>query len=170
MARVFLFVTMLGSFLSFGCQADHDAEVLERNKAIVRRTHSEVFTQGNMQVVDELYASDYVGHWTGREPTIGLEEFKIFLKSARARVPDHSEEIEQIVAEGDLVVTRFSSRGTFKGEPGVPPDGTKTDIEEIAIHRIVDGKIAEQWTVRDQLRALQQLGTLCPPLEGGGQQ
>jgi predicted ester cyclase len=123
-----------------------------------------------MQVVDELYASDYVGHWTGLAPTIGLEEFKAFLKSGRARVPDHNEEIEQIVAEGDLVVTRFSSRGTFKGEPGVPPDGKKINVQEIAIHRIVDGKIAEQWTVQDQLRKRQQLGTLCPPLEGGGQQ
>ncbi len=70
--------------------------------------------------------------------------------------------VEQVVAEGNLVVTRFISRGTFDGEPS---HGKEITMPEIAIHRIVDGKIVEQWTVADILGMRQQLGTLDIPVD-----
>lgn len=143
--------------LGLGCQAAHDRGQLEANKALVLRAHSEVWSGGDMAAADEIYAVEFVGHWTGRPDTHGREEFKAFVADARARFPDRNETVEQVVAEGDLVVTRFISRGTFEGEPS---HGKEVIMPEIAIHRIVDGKIVEQWTVADILSMRQQLGTL----------
>ncbi len=115
-----------------------------------------------MAAADEIYAVDFLGHWTGRPDTHGREEFKAFVKDARARFPDWNETVEQVVAEGNLVVTRFTSRGTFDGEPS---HGKAITMHEIAIHRIVDGKIVEQWTVADILGMQQQLGIIDTPID-----
>ena len=143
------------------------AEVEEQNKAILHRAHDEVWSKGNLQVVDELYAPNYVAHWTSGPDTHGLEQFKKIIMEAHTAFPDYTEKIEQIVAEGNLVVTRFTSSGTFTGNlMGIPPTGKRVSREEIAIHRIVDGKIMEQWTVADSLVLMQQLGMELKPKEG----
>ncbi len=121
---------------ALGCQADDSRAKLDDNKALVLRAHSEVWSGGDMAAADEIYAAEFVGHWTGRPDTHGREEFKAFVTNVRTEFPNWNETVDQVVAEGDLVVTRFTSRGTFDGEP----------MSEIAIHRIVDGKIVEQWT------------------------
>lgn len=113
-----------------------------------------------MEAADEIYDAEFVGHWTGRPDTHGRDAFKAFVIDARTRFPNWNETVEHVVAEGDFVVTRFTSRGTFEGEPS---HGKEVTMPEIAIHRIVDGKIVEQWTVADILGMRQQLGTLAPP-------
>jgi steroid delta-isomerase-like uncharacterized protein len=143
------------------------AEVEEQNKEIVRRTHNEVWSKGNMELIDDLYDTDYVAHWTSGPDTRGLDELKEVILEARTAFPDLTEEIEQIVAEGDLVVTRFSSSGTFKGNIiGISSKDKKVTRQEIAIHRIDSGKIVEQWTVADSLVLMQQLGMELRPKEG----
>jgi steroid delta-isomerase-like uncharacterized protein len=142
------------------------AEVEEQNKKIVRRTHDEVWSNGNMEIIDELYSTDYVAHWTSGPDTQGLDELREVIIEARNTFPDLTENIEQIIAEGDLVVTRFSSSGTFKGDiMGISPKDQKVTRQEIAIHWIVDGKIVEQWTVADSLVLMQQLGMELRPKE-----
>jgi steroid delta-isomerase-like uncharacterized protein len=143
------------------------AEIEEQNNAIVRRTHDEVWSKGNMKVSDELYASNYVAQWTSGPDTQGLDELKKVIIEARTAFPDLTENIEQIVAEGDLVVTRFTSSGTLKNDTmGVPPPSDKKITrQEIAIHCIVNGKIVEQWTVADSLVLMQQLGWELKPKE-----
>ena len=118
-----------------------------------------------MAAADEIYAAEFVGHWTGRPDTHGREEFKAFVTDARTQFPNWNETVEQVVAEGDLVVTRFTSRGTFEGEPS---HGKEVTMLEIAIHRIVDGKIVEQWTVADILGMRQQLRTFDMPVDDSG--
>ena len=140
-----------------GCQSTEDAGQLEANKALVLRAHAEVWSGGDMEAATDIYAPEFVGHWTGRPDTNGRDEFIAFVTDARTRFPNWNETVEQIVAEGDLVVTRFTSRGTFEGEPA---DGKEVTMAEIAVHRIVDGQIVEQWTVADILSMRQQLGTL----------
>ena len=143
------------------------AEVEEQNREIVRRTHNEVWSKGDMDVIDELYDNNYVAHWTSGPDTHGLDELREVIMEARTAFPDLREDIEQIVAEGDLVVTRFSTGGTFKGNiMGVSPKDKKVTRQEIAIHRIVNGKIVEQWTVADSLVLMQQLGMELKPKEG----
>jgi steroid delta-isomerase-like uncharacterized protein len=142
------------------------AEVEEQNKEIVRRTHAEVWSNGNMDVIDELYDNSYLAHWTSGPDTQGLDELREVINEARTAFPDLTENIEQIVAEGDLVVTRFSSSGTFKGNiMGISPKDKKVTRQEIAIHRIDNGKIVEQWTVADSLVLMQQLGMELKPKE-----
>jgi predicted SnoaL-like aldol condensation-catalyzing enzyme len=132
---------------AFGCATAGSGPALARNKALVERTHKEVWSHGDMAAADQIYARDFVAHWTGGPDCVGIENFKTLVTEARGRAPDLKETIEQIVAEGDLVVTRFTSRGTFASEPGEPSKYKDATMREIAIHRIQAGKIAEQWTV-----------------------
>ncbi len=153
---------LVGAALALGCHADDSGAQLDDNKALVLRAHSEVWSGGDMAAADEIYAAEFVGHWTGRPDTHGREEFIAFVTDARTRFPNWNETVEQVVAEGDLVVTRFVSRGTFDGEPS---HGRQITMPEIAIHHIVDGKIVEQWTVADILGMQQPLGTLDTPVD-----
>jgi len=158
-------LSLVAAILAVGCQADDSGALLEGHKALVRRAHSEVWSGGDMAAADEIYGAEFVGHWTGRPDTHGIEEFKAFVTDARRRFPDWNETVEQIIAEGDLVVTRFTSRGTFDSESGEASHGKKVTMKEIAIHRIAASKIVEQWTVADILGMRQQLGTLDAPAE-----
>lgn len=148
--------------LGLGCDAIDRGGQLDNNRALVMRAHAEVWSGGDMAAADEIYAVDFVGHWTGRPDTHGREEFKAFVMEARARFPNWNETVEQVVAEDDFVVTRFTSRGMFDGEPS---HGKTVTMQEIAIHRIVDGQIVEQWTVADILGMRQQLGIIDAPID-----
>ncbi len=148
--------------LTAGCanQQQQQNDLLEANKALVMRTHDEVWSKGNLALIDELYSPEYVAHWADGEDT-GRDGIKAMIIEARAAFPDMTESIVHIVAEGDLVVTHFISAGTFTGEMnGLQPSGKKMSRPEIAVHRIVEGKIVEQWTVADQLSVMKQLGLM----------
>lgn len=137
-----------------------ERNLVEANKALVLRAHEEVWNSGNLDVVDELYSAEYVAHWAYGEDT-DREGLKKMVAEARAAFPDMAEKIIHIVAEGDLVVSHFISSGTFTGEMnGLQPSGKTISRPEIAIHRIIDGKIVEQWTVSDQLTLMRQLGLM----------
>ena len=129
-----------------GCARREDAS-LERNKDLVRRAHAEVWSRGNLAAIDEIYAPDYVAHWVGGPDSRGRDKFRKFVADAYKRAPDRNETVDQIVAEGDLVVTRFTTRGTFDSEPGEASKRKQITLQEIAVHRVRDGKIVEQWTV-----------------------
>lgn len=90
-------------------------KIEEQNKDVVRKTHDEVWSKGNVALIDELYAPDYVSHWASGLDTQGSEELKKIIIKNRAEMPDLTESIEQIIAEGDFVVTRYLSSGTFNG-------------------------------------------------------
>jgi len=135
-------------------------ELLEANRALVLRAHEEVWNNGNLVVVDELYSAEYVAHWAYGEDS-NREGLKAMVAEARAAFPDMREDIVHVVAEGDLVVSHFVSSGTFTGEMnGLQPSGKRISRPEIAVHRIADGKIVEQWTVSDQLSLMKQLGLM----------
>ena len=135
-------------------------DLLEANKALVLRAHEEVWNSGNLVVVDELYSAEYIAHWAYGEDT-DREGLKKMVAEARAAFPDMREEVVHVVAEGNLVVSHFISSGTFTGEMnGLQPSGKKISRPEIAVHRIANGKIVEQWTVSDQLTLMKQLGLM----------
>jgi steroid delta-isomerase-like uncharacterized protein len=135
----------------------------EDNKAIVRLTAEEVFSKGNLAIVDEIYAPDFVCHFIVGPEWKGPDGVKNNVQQHRTSFPDWNEQIEDIIAEGDRVVIRFTSRGTHKGEfEGIPPTGNQVTIAEVAIFRIADGKIAEQWGFPDIMGLLRQLGAEPP--------
>jgi len=149
-----------------GCRPPSTAQ-LEENKAIARRLFEEVWSQGKLDVADEIFATDYFGHIAGSPEVRRLEGFKQFVSMYRTAFPDLQFTIEDQIAEGDKVVTRWTSTGTHKGElMGIPPTGVQSTSTGIAIDRIAGGKIVEVWSNWDTLGLLQQLGAVPPIGEG----
>jgi steroid delta-isomerase-like uncharacterized protein len=136
----------------------------EENKAIVRREIEEVFSaQGNLDVADEIFAPEYVGY---PEDVRGPEGAKETAKMYRNAFPDVQLSIEDQVAEGDKVVTRWIGSGTHQGEMmGIAPTGNQVRVDGMTISRIEDGKIVEEWEIYDALGMMQQLGAIPSPEE-----
>ena len=129
----------------------------EENKALARRAWETL--ADNPDVLDEVYAPDVV--WHQPEGDIqGLEEAEQFVAMIKAAFPDMSTTVEDVIAEGEKVVTRVRFRGTHQGETEDfgPPTGKQIEQEGITIHRFEDGKIVEEWNQYDNLSILQQLG------------
>ncbi|HKY54261.1 MAG TPA: ester cyclase [Anaerolineales bacterium] len=134
----------------------------ENNKSIVFRLFDEVM-KGNLAIADELIAEDYAQHSVFGIPN-GREGFKQFFMAFAAAVPDARFVIEDMIAEGDKVVTRLTVNGTQTGAlQGIPPTGKKFSMKGIDIFRVENGKIVEHWDAVDQLGMLQQLGVIPMP-------
>ncbi len=138
---------------------------VEENKAIERRLTEELWNKGNLAVVDELYATNFVSHGSDIPGvTPDREGYKQFVTMSRTALPDFHTTVEDMFAEGDKVVQRFTARGTHKGEfMGIPPTGKQVTITGIGIHRITGGKIVEDWVNMDMLGMMVQLGLVPPP-------
>ncbi len=149
-----------------GCKTSSTAR-LEENKAIVRRSIEEV-DKGNWAIFDELWAPDYVYHQPGRPKPSTRKESEQLMRDLRAAFPDGRVTIEDMIAEGDKVVTRMTSQGTHKGDfMGIPATGKKVVVTSILISRIAEGKIAVEWEEFDALGFMQQLGAIPPKGETG---
>ena len=135
----------------------------EKNKAIIRRFVEEVQNGGDLTVLDEIAAADYVNHTAPPGVLPDREGLKQLTAMFRRAFPDGRITIEDLVAEGDRVVTRKTFRGTHRGElMGIQPTGRTVAIQLIDIVRLADGKAVESWSAADDLGMLQQLGTLAP--------
>ena len=131
----------------------------EENKAIVRRFWEEAFNTGNLAVVDEIFAPDYGHITTGGTMGHGPEHVKQTITRDRIGFPDFRFTIEEMIAEGDKVVVRWTARGTHQGVfRGIPPTGKQVTITGVEIHRVVGGKIVAGWRKWDRMDVMQQLG------------
>jgi len=137
----------------------------EENKALVRRWIEEAFNRGNVNIVSELFATNYVNHDPGTPGlSQGPEGAKQFVTRYRSAFPDARITIEEMFAEGDKVVTRWTASGTQRGSlPGIPATGKQSTVSGITISRIMGGKIAEDYLNWDTLGMLQQLGVFPAP-------
>ncbi len=134
----------------------------EENKALVRHFYEEI-DKGNLAAMDEIVAEDYINHSPPPFPgPPGREGLKIAFKIFWDATPGYHK-IEDMIAEGDKVVTRLTAYGTHVGEMfGIPPTGNQLTMTAVAIHRIADGKIVEHWSNKDELGFMRQLGVLPP--------
>ena len=135
---------------------------IEQNKAMFRRMVEEMFNQGHLSVVDEVMAADFVEH-EELPPGLpgGLEGVKVLTAQLREAFPDFKAVIEDLVAEGDRVVSRMVWTGTQKGEfMGIPPTGKSISVEVIDIVRVGGGKFVEHWGIMDNMTMMQQLGVM----------
>src|SRR5260370_37916164 len=133
--------------------------------ALIVRQHQEVWSLGELEAIPEIFASTFVGHHSGRPDWVGPNGVREAVNTIRTAFPDFSESIEDIIVDGDKVVTRFTASGTHLGVfRDLAPTGRRVAIEEIGIFRIAGGKIAEKWGLIDRLGLFEQLG--APP--GGG--
>lgn len=131
-------------------------------KAIARRT-IDVYARGDIELVDELYAPDYVDHSPGNPPGLasGPEGVKQFVAMFRDAFPEGDATADDVIAEGDKVAVRWSGRGTHEGDfMGIPASGKHVSFSGTTIYRIADGKIAEEWTHADYLGLLTQIGAV----------
>jgi steroid delta-isomerase-like uncharacterized protein len=134
----------------------------ESNKAISRRVVEEVFNKGRLEAADELVTRDFVGHDPALpEPMRGPDGLRAQAEGYRSAFPDMRITIEDEIAEGDRVVTRWIARGTHEGELfGIPATGKQATVTGITIDRIIDGHIVETWNNWDTFGLLQQLGAI----------
>jgi len=136
----------------------------EANKAIVRRNFEEVWNQHNPAAIDALFAPDYRWHVPGISVAPGVAGVKQLAEQLFAACPDIRFTIEDQLADGDKVITRFTNAGTHRGEfMGIAATGKRLTNRGIIIDRIVDGKIAESWEEWDALGFLQQTGAVPVP-------
>jgi steroid delta-isomerase-like uncharacterized protein len=140
---------------------------IEESKAIVRRFFEQVWNKGNLDVIDETHADGYVLH----DPTgdiQGTEGLKQFVMVYRTAFPDFHVTIEDEIAEGDMVVLRWTVTGTHKAElMGIPPTNKRVTMTGITMGRIASRKILEAWNSLDALGMMQQLGVIPTPGQTG---
>lgn len=133
----------------------------QENKAISRKFW-EYFEKGERDKIGkELWATNYKLHFTGKKVLNKEESKENIMKMFNTGFPDLKITVEEQIAEGDLVVDRFTVRGTHKGEfHGIAPTNKNIKFTGIVINRIVDSKIAERWTEVDLLGIMTQLGAI----------
>jgi len=143
---------------------------VEKNKALIRRFDEEFRNRGDLAVADELLAPDCVLHAGLGGDIHGPEGAKQDIVMVRSAFPDLHMTIDDMVAEGDKVASRWTLRGTHRGEfTGITPTGKQVTLWGISIDRIVGGKIVETWIRYDTLGLMQQLG-VAPAMRKGGKE
>jgi steroid delta-isomerase-like uncharacterized protein len=141
---------------------------MEENKALMRRVYEEVVNTGDLGRADALIAADMVDHEEVPGMPPGIEGFRWFVRTFRAAFPDFRITVEDVLAEGDKVATRFTMRGTHRGEfMGIPPTGKEIAVAGFDVVRIAGGKVVEHWGLGDNLGLMQQLGAIPVPAQAG---
>lgn len=136
----------------------------ETNKQIDRRFYEQAWNGGEFDLVDEVIASDYVCYESLYDVIAGREGMKQNIAILRRAFPDIHFSIEDQIAEGDRVVTRWTAQGTQDGPfEGIQPTGKQVTVTGISINRMAGGLFVEGWMIFDRLSLLLQLGTEAMP-------
>ena len=139
----------------------------EDKKAIVRRVYDELFNQGKMEVVEELFAGDFITHDPNplpNQPLHGHEAVRWYISFVRSAFPDLRVAVEDLLEEGDRVAVRFTTSGTQLGEfVYVAPTHKKVHVMGIDLLRFEDGKIAAHWGGWNRAELMVQLGIFPGP-------
>lgn len=149
------------------CYADEVGapSTVEQNKVTTRKVIA-MFNNRDYSAVDTLIAKDHVNHaiQTVNNPPKGREGVKAVIGRIESAFPDFKMEILDLIAEGDRVAFRMRVTGTHKGPyMGISPTGRMISVEAMHILRFSKGKVAEHWSVRDDLTRLRQLGHIPAP-------
>jgi steroid delta-isomerase-like uncharacterized protein len=138
----------------------------EQLKMIARREFEEVYSRGNLDVVDEIVSAEYVCYDPALpEPVRGREGLKQAVTGFRRAFPDLTFTVEDQIVEGDTVVTRWTATGTHRGELfGLAGTGRRVTMTGIDIERFADGRIVEVWASWDLHGLLRQLGFATAPV------
>ena len=129
------------------------------NEAVVRRYFEELCNKRELEVADEIIAPDFVSHIPNSPPASGPDGVRESVAIYQDAL-DGRWDVQEMLSVDDRVITRWVGRGTHVGEiNGIPPTGKNIAVDAISVHRVADGKIAEDWTVWDTLGMLQQIGS-----------
>ncbi len=136
-------------------------------KQLISRFVEELWNERQLEVADAIFAKDCVTHqlrsgWPVDAVPRGPEAIKEHVASWIASFPDLRFSIEQMMSEGDRVVMQLLVEGTHQGPwLGIPASGKKLQIRMFTVHRVVQGKIVEDWVLVDSLGVFQQLGVVA---------
>ena len=123
----------------------------EDNKRLVRRVFEEALNQGKLELIDELFSSQFRDHSTPDQPP-GPQGVKEYFTQIRTGFPDMHVTLDDIIDAGDRVVVRTTWRGTHLGNyAGRPPTGRAAERTMIQIFRVVDGKLQDEWNEGSEL-------------------
>jgi steroid delta-isomerase-like uncharacterized protein len=135
----------------------------EANKAIIRR-YRQAHNQNDMATLDEIVAADIISHNGLPGLPAGREGGKMAHQGSLAAFPDGRTTTDDLIAEGDKVVERFTLVGTQKGDfMGIPASNKQVRVTGMSIFRIANGKIVEHWGENDGIGLMMQLGVLPAP-------
>jgi steroid delta-isomerase-like uncharacterized protein len=140
----------------------------ETNKAAARRFIEEIFSQGHVALIDERCAPDFILHEPPRPDVRTREALKPFISEHLSAIPDFHVTIDDLLAEGEQVVARYTVHGTNAGDfvsstMRIPATGKQFTVTGIYIFRFAEGKIVEAWDQADDLGTYQQLGLIPAP-------
>jgi steroid delta-isomerase-like uncharacterized protein len=130
----------------------------ELNKSVIKHYWEGKWNKRSPEILDELQTQDVVYHGTS-EIMNGIEEYKQVYKAYLSSFHNSRIVIEELIADGDKVMSRIRLYATHNGElEGIPPTRKEISVSIFTVFRLVDGKIAEEWETMDQLEIMQQLG------------
>jgi steroid delta-isomerase-like uncharacterized protein len=138
----------------------------EQNKQVLRRFTEEIWNNGKLDQIGEFVAANHMNHPAASAPDLGQGSQALgkLVSLYRTAFPDARLTIEDQIAEGDRVVTRWTATGTHRGELfGMPATGKPVKVTGVFIDRLADGKIAESWGEFDALGMMQQVGAAPAP-------
>jgi steroid delta-isomerase-like uncharacterized protein len=136
----------------------------EDNKTLARRFLEEAYSQGRLELLDQLLAPDYADRDAPPGFPANRDGVRVLMRSFRTAFPDLRFEIDDELADGDRVAVRYTVTGTQQGPlMGLPPTGKSIRIRGISIYRIAEGKLQEAWVQYDALGMMQQLGAVPVP-------
>lgn len=142
-----------------------NSDVEEQNKAVVQQYWEGKWNERRPEILDELQTPDVQYHSPSMQMN-GIEEYKQVYGMYLAALHDTQLTIEELVAEGDKVMSRVSVECTHNGElDSIPPTGKSVTVNIFTVFRLVDGKIVEEWEVVDELGLMHQLGMELRPQE-----
>lgn len=133
----------------------------EQNIEIQERWGKEVASGGDVDVLDELLAPDFVDHDPAPDQGPGIEGLKDFFRTFRTAFPDLEASVDEMTATDDHVAIRYTIRGTHEGDfMGIAPTGRRIEAAAMQLARFEGGKVKERWGLTDQLGILRQLGAV----------
>jgi len=158
-----VFLLLLATSAAAQAQPAPAPDPLQANKALVRRYVEEVLSANRMEKLDEMLGPDFADSTPG---ALGSETGPDIIRAAQDRIralfPTVQYQVEDLVAEGDKVLARYTVRAATKEEEGIPSQ--KVEITGMTLFRIADGRIREVWIINDQMELYRQLGfTIQPP-------
>jgi predicted SnoaL-like aldol condensation-catalyzing enzyme len=123
---------------------------LDQNKTVVNRIWQEIFNEGKLDLIDQLYDANYLYHGPGGQELKGLEGLRQYKRELRRLMPDVHFSLNDIIAEGDRVAVRWTMTATYD------PQNIQVTNTGMIISRIIDGKCVEDWEIFDRLRIAEQ--------------
>lgn len=161
-----LVVALVVSAVALGCQPRVEAPSAPEGAIPSMEPYLAIWNEGNLDLVDEVYAPDFVWHVVDiADDVVGTDAFKELVTTFRTAFPDFRVTFDETFMADDKIVTRWTMTGTNLGPlQGLPPSGQPVRLQGVAVSRMVDGKTVEVWQHYSPLSMYQQMGyTLTPP-------